>query len=215
MWIWNSSPGSSRKSLSNQAGYLIAAAPLTAQSARAGKMRCTSELMCETSSGSSPRGQRREGGTDLAADKPWVHARFLSHGSIEVDRTYLGPHGRAPRHLPFRRAVLSFMRWQLRRGLLDSPAAERPGSSWWRAVNERLLRGQCEAWPAAGDSVVNRPLRRSHCGRRSLHGPRPRPGTTPTTRASWPPTGTRKFAGVRVKPHTHVGVMTGKYPSNT
>ena len=37
--------------------------------------------------------------------------------------------------LPYRRAALAFMRWQVRRGLLD-PAS---GSPWWRAVNERLL----------------------------------------------------------------------------
>jgi hypothetical protein len=28
-------------------------------------------------------------------------------------RTYNGPIGRAPRHLPFRRAAMSFMRWQV------------------------------------------------------------------------------------------------------
>src|SRR5438309_2166140 len=33
-------------------------------------------------------------------------------------RTYRGPTGRAPRHLPFRRAALSFMRWQTDRGVL-------------------------------------------------------------------------------------------------
>jgi hypothetical protein len=65
-------------------------------------------------------------------------------------RTYHGPTGRAPRHLPFRRAALSFMRWQVQRGLLapldDSP----PGSAWWRAVNERLLRDGCESVALSG-----------------------------------------------------------------
>ena len=55
-----------------------------------------------------------------------------------------GPTGRAPRHLPFRRAALSFMRWQARRGVLDPLDASPPGSAWWRAVNERLLRDGCE-----------------------------------------------------------------------
>src|SRR5438094_726955 len=36
-----------------------------------------------------------------------------------LERIYHGPTGRAPRHLPFRRATLSFMRWQARRGLLN------------------------------------------------------------------------------------------------
>src|ERR1700704_255712 len=55
-----------------------------------------------------------------------------------------GPTGRAPRHLPFRRAALSFMGWQARRGVLDPLDASPPGSEWWRAVNERLLRDGCE-----------------------------------------------------------------------
>jgi len=76
-------------------------------------------------------------------DDPAARLRLLS-------RTYLGPHGHAPKHLPFRRAALSFMRWQLRRGLLEPPTAEHPGSPWWRAVNERLLRDQCEAVARSG-----------------------------------------------------------------
>ncbi len=65
-------------------------------------------------------------------------------------RTYRGPTGHAPRHLPFRRAALSFMRWQAQRGVLDPLAASPPGSVWWRAVNERLLRDGCEAVALAG-----------------------------------------------------------------
>ncbi len=59
-------------------------------------------------------------------------------------RVFQGPTGHAPRHLPFRRAALSFMRWQARRGVLDPLDATPPGSPWWRAVNERLLRDGCE-----------------------------------------------------------------------
>lgn len=66
-------------------------------------------------------------------------------------RTYHGPTGRAPRHLPFRRAATSFMRWQARRGVLDPLHASSPGSVWWRAVNERLLRDGCEAVALVGD----------------------------------------------------------------
>ncbi|GAA1874093.1 hypothetical protein [Asanoa iriomotensis] len=61
-------------------------------------------------------------------------------------RTYRGPFGRAPRHVPFRRAALSFMRWQADRGVLH-PAS---GSPWWRAVNERLLVDGCEAMARSG-----------------------------------------------------------------
>jgi hypothetical protein len=59
-------------------------------------------------------------------------------------RTYHGPTGRAPRHVPFRRAALSFMRWQAQRGLLNPLDASPAGSIWWRAMNERLLRDGCE-----------------------------------------------------------------------
>ncbi len=65
-------------------------------------------------------------------------------------RTYHGPTGHAPRHLPFRRAALSFMRWQAHRGVLNPLDASPPGSVWWRAVNERLLRDGCEAVALVG-----------------------------------------------------------------
>jgi hypothetical protein len=66
-------------------------------------------------------------------------------------RTYRGPTGRAPRHLPFRRAALSFMRWQAQRGVLDPLHSSPPGSVWWRAVNEQLLRDGCEAVALVGE----------------------------------------------------------------
>jgi len=66
-------------------------------------------------------------------------------------RTYHGPTGSAPHHLPFRRAALSFMRWQAQRGVLNRLDASPPGSVWWRAVNERLLRDGCEAVALVGD----------------------------------------------------------------
>jgi hypothetical protein len=59
-------------------------------------------------------------------------------------RVFHGPTGHAPRHLPFRRAALSFMDWQARRGVLNALDASPPGSVWWRAVNGRLLRDGCE-----------------------------------------------------------------------
>jgi hypothetical protein len=67
-----------------------------------------------------------------------------------IERTYHGPTGRAPQHLPFRRAALSFMRWQAHRGVLNSLDASPRGSPWWRAMNERLLRDGCEALALSG-----------------------------------------------------------------
>ena len=68
-------------------------------------------------------------------------------------RVFHGPTGSAPRHLPFRRAALSFMRWQARRGVLDPLDASPPGSVWWRAVNERLLRDGCETIALLGGAA--------------------------------------------------------------
>jgi hypothetical protein len=67
-----------------------------------------------------------------------------------LDRTYHGPTGQAPHHLPFRRAAMAFMRWQLERGVLAPPHAVAAGSPWWRAANERLLRDGCEAVARSG-----------------------------------------------------------------
>ncbi len=68
-------------------------------------------------------------------------------------QVFHGPTGRAPRHLPFRRAALSFMRWQARRGVRNPLDASPPGSVWWRAVNERLLRDGCETVALLGGST--------------------------------------------------------------
>lgn len=59
--------------------------------------------------------------------------RLCEHPAIGVDR------------LPYRRAALSFMKWQVNRGLLEPTDSNRPGSPWWRAVNEDLLRATAEA----------------------------------------------------------------------
>ena len=48
-------------------------------------------------------------------------------------------------HLPYRRAAEAFMRWQLRRGVLAPLEAAHPGSPWWRALNEGLIRDTAEA----------------------------------------------------------------------
>ncbi len=45
---------------------------------------------------------------------------------------------------------MSFMRWEARRGVLEPVHAPVPGSVWWRALNDRLLRDGCEAVARAG-----------------------------------------------------------------
>jgi hypothetical protein len=80
---------------------------------------------------------RAEAQVAAARDDPAARLALMA-------RLFRGPTGSAPRHLPFRRAALSFMRWQARRGVLDALDASPPGSPWWRAVNERLVRDGCE-----------------------------------------------------------------------
>ena len=53
--------------------------------------------------------------------------------------------GAPPMHLRYRRAASAFMEWQVGRGLLNPLDHRCPGSPWWRAMNERLLRDTCEA----------------------------------------------------------------------
>ena len=60
-------------------------------------------------------------------------------------RLYEVPRGVDRGYLPYRRAASAFMGWQLRRGLLNPPADARPGSPWWRALNEGLLSDTAEA----------------------------------------------------------------------
>ena len=87
---------------------------------------------------------RREGALDRAEEQVAAVRDDPAGRLALMSRVFAGPTGRAPRHLPFRRAALSFMRWQARRGLLEPLDASPPGSPWWRAVNGRLLRDGCE-----------------------------------------------------------------------
>jgi hypothetical protein len=60
-------------------------------------------------------------------------------------RLYEVPRGVDRGYLPYRRAASAFMGWQLRRGLLNPEQHSCPGSPWWRAANETLLRDTAEA----------------------------------------------------------------------
>jgi hypothetical protein len=57
---------------------------------------------------------------------------------------YHGPHATNERGR-YALAELSFLRWEIERGVLDDPAAEGGGSYWWRAVNDQLLHDKLEA----------------------------------------------------------------------
>lgn len=57
------------------------------------------------------------------------------------------------RYRPYGQAVVAFMHWQHARGTLNPPTADAPGSRWWRAVNEDLLRDTWEAKLLAQDGT--------------------------------------------------------------
>jgi len=71
-------------------------------------------------------------------DRPWERLALLT-------ASYAPAPGAPPLHRRYAHAAIAFMEWQLRRGLLDPLGHERPGSPWWRAVNECLLRDTAEA----------------------------------------------------------------------
>ena len=79
------------------------------------------------------------------ADAAVAGVRDDPAGRLRLARALYESRPRGSRHLPYRRAMTAFMRWQLRRGLLEPPGAPRPGSPWWRALNEAVLRDIAEA----------------------------------------------------------------------
>lgn len=76
----------------------------------------------------------------IAAVREDPTARLALMGSL-----YEAAPGRPELHLPYRRAAVAFMDWELRRGLLRPLGGPKPGSPWWRAINERLLHDTAEA----------------------------------------------------------------------
>ena len=152
-------------------------------------------------------------------------------GRLALARSiYEEPTGRRSQRPRFRRAALAFTRWMVERGVLNPLDGERPGSRWWRAMNERLLRDSCEAfgratgrggspstatvdhWAAFIDQPTAQSLvpraQREH--RRCLpRPPRPRGGREPNRallpqrRARAPPVRTRarRRASARTRPH--------------
>jgi hypothetical protein len=116
-----------------------------------------------------------------ACDDPAARLALLA-------RTYHGPTGRAPRHLPFRRAALSFMRWQAQRGLLNPRDAAPPGNVWWRAMNERLLRDGCEAIALVGGRSGEPSSEAVRLWLEFIATPTGLIGTGLTKPASWPAT---------------------------
>jgi hypothetical protein len=99
-------------------------------------------------------------GGDTAGDRDGDAAAFAAAqiaavrddpaGRLALARSiYEESTGRRTQRLRFRRAALAFTHWMAERGVLNPLDGERPGSRWWRAMNERLLRDSCEAFGRA------------------------------------------------------------------
>ena len=87
--------------------------------------------------GSTPAAARAEDLVAAVRDDPALRLR-LAAGFYDQRAG-----GRSIR--AYRRAEIAFMRWQIRCGVLSPLDGTHPGSPWWRAVNEALLRDTVEA----------------------------------------------------------------------
>jgi hypothetical protein len=81
----------------------------------------------------------RKADAAVAAVRDDPNARFALAKQFYADQNEL--------HFPnnYARSPLKFMHWELVRGVLRPPDDDPPGSPWWRAVNEKLLRDCLEA----------------------------------------------------------------------
>ncbi|MCV7298290.1 hypothetical protein H7J93_01400 [Mycobacterium barrassiae] len=94
-----------------------------------------------------------------AQEAEWLVAQVRDDPAARIRlaaQTYALREVRRP-YRPYRRAVVAFMRWQQARGVLNALDASVPGSPWWRAVNEDLLRDALEAKLLVEDEGASRP----------------------------------------------------------
>ena len=112
------------------------------------------------------------GPPDTAAESAAVQVMAARDDPVErlalATRTYHGPTGRAPRHLPYKRAAMSFMRWQAERGVLDPSTRRRQEAlvaGGQRAATARWVRSRgAVEWPARRAVVADhRGLDGLHC----------------------------------------------------
>ena len=90
-----------------------------------------------------------------AARKRFALVRDDPEGRYAVAESFYDSHP-VPGPDWFGRSELAFMRWEIERGVLNSPQQRaRPGSPWWRAVNERILRDQIEGGMRADAGLVS------------------------------------------------------------
>ncbi|HLI43883.1 MAG TPA: hypothetical protein VKU92_05375 [Acidimicrobiales bacterium] len=82
---------------------------------------------------------------EVVADDPQRRLAFAERFYLASDRGGVHRYGECE---------LDFMRWELRRGVLDPlDSSDHPGSPWWRAVNGRLLVDAHEAFLRTEDHL--------------------------------------------------------------
>jgi hypothetical protein len=79
------------------------------------------------------------------ADRMVAAVRDDPAARLELAAHFYDRRSGRPNIRAYRRAEVAFMHWQISRGALAAPTADPPGSPWWRAVNEDLVR---DAWQA-------------------------------------------------------------------
>jgi hypothetical protein len=91
--------------------------------------------------------QEREAAREAAATVAAVQDDTESRYRL-AEAFYTGP-GAPRERRRYGQGELSFLRWEIDRGVLDPPGAE-GGSPWWRAISDSLLRDKVEADLLAG-----------------------------------------------------------------
>jgi hypothetical protein len=91
----------------------------------------------------------------VAARKRFATVRDDPEGRYALAESFYAAHP-VPGPDWYGRSVLAFMRWEIERGVLN-PAGDtkRPGSPWWRKVNEMILRDAVEGGMLADAGLAN------------------------------------------------------------
>ena len=72
-------------------------------------------------------------------------ARDTPSARLQLARSFYDSRPRRDATAGYGRSELAFLRFQIDRGVMNAPSAPSPGSPWWRAVSERLLRDTTES----------------------------------------------------------------------
>jgi hypothetical protein len=91
----------------------------------------------------------------VAARKRFASVRDDPEGRYSLAESFYAAHP-VPGPDWYGRSELAFMRWEIERGVLGPPGdTKRPGSPWWRKVNEQILRDAVEGGMLADAGITS------------------------------------------------------------